>query len=69
MLEHLLMRVSKFFEKSGVSDLRLDVRLHDNSYSVIDASMHAPRPLHIKQRLAPRAHDRKGDEYHPAGRQ
>jgi hypothetical protein len=69
MLEHLLLRVAEFLETSGVRNLRLDIRLHENSYTVLDASMTSARPLQIPQRLDPRAHDRKGDEYHPAGRQ
>lgn len=69
MLEHLLLHVSDFFEESGVDEFRLDVRLHENEYTVFDASMTAHKALHVKHRLDPRAHDRKGDEYHPAGRQ
>jgi len=69
MLEHLLVRVSAFFETSGVTDFRLMVRTHENSYTVLDASMTSPKGLHFKERLDPRAHDRKGDEYHPAGLQ
>ncbi len=69
MLEHLLVRVSAFFETSGVTDFRLVVRMHENSYTVLDASMRSPKALHFKERLDPRAHDRKGDEYHPAGLQ
>lgn len=69
MLEHLLIRVSTFFEHSGVTEFQLAVRLHENSYTVLDASMTSPKPLHLKARLDPRAHDRKGDDYRPAGRQ
>jgi hypothetical protein len=66
MLEHLLLRVSSFFEATPVSDLHLTVRLHENSYTVLDATMHSPKALHAKHRLDPRAHDRKGDDYHPS---
>jgi hypothetical protein len=69
MLEHLALKVSEFFEHSGVHEFRLDVRLHENAYTVFDASMTSLAPLHVKKRLDARAHDRKGDEYHSAGRQ
>jgi hypothetical protein len=69
MLEHLLLRVSAFFEHSGVSDFSLRVRLHENSYTVLDAVMNAPKALHLKERLDAHAHDRKAADYHPAGRE
>jgi len=69
MLEHLLLRVSAFFEHSGVSDFSLRVRLHENSYTVLDAVMKAPKALHLKERLDAHAHDRKAADYHPAGRE
>ena len=69
MLEHLLLHVATFFEDSGVSDFSLGVRLHENSYTVLDAVMKAPRALHLKERLDPHAHDRKAADYHPAGRE
>jgi hypothetical protein len=69
MLEHLLLRVSEFFEESGVEGFELTVRLHENSYTVIDAELTAPRPLRLSKRLDPHAHDRKSRGYHPAGRQ
>lgn len=69
MVEHLLLRVSAFFERSAVTDLHLAVRLHENGYTVLDATMQSPTALHAKHRLDPRAHDRKGDDYHPAGRE
>ncbi len=69
MLEHLLIRISDLFAGTEVSELRVDVRLHENEYAVLDASMTSPKALHIKPRLDKRAHDRKGDEYRPAGRE
>jgi hypothetical protein len=69
MLEHLLLSASEFFEESGVSAFQMTVRLHENSYTVLGASMTAPRALHLKERLARHAHDRKGADYHPAGRE
>jgi hypothetical protein len=62
MLEHLLLRVSAFFEQSGVTDLHLAVRLHENAYTVLDATMRSAQALHVKHRLDARAHDRKGDD-------
>jgi hypothetical protein len=69
MIENLLLRVSAFFEDSGVSEFSLRVRLHENSYTVLDAVMNAPKALHLKERLDPHAHDRKAADYHPAGRE
>jgi len=69
MLEHLLLRFSEFFEHSAVAEFRTTVRLHENSYTLLDAAMTAPRALHLRERLAPHAHDRKSEDYHPAGRQ
>ena len=65
MLEHLLGRVSVLFEDSGVTAFRLGVRLHGNSYTVLDVSMTAPKALHFRERLTPHAHDRKGEGFHP----
>lgn len=47
MLEHLLVKVSKLFEETPVTAFQLDVRLHENSYTVIDASMTSPKALHL----------------------
>ncbi len=69
MLEHLLVRISDLFADTEVRELRVDARLHENEYSVLDASMSSLKALHVKPRLDKRAHDRKGDEYRPAGRQ
>jgi hypothetical protein len=69
MLEHLLLRLSTFFEESGASQFELRVRLHENGYTVTNAAVSAPSALAYTKRLDARAHDRWGDEYHPAGRQ
>lgn len=69
MLEHLLQKISTFFEQTPVTEFQLAVRLHENGYTVLDASMISPKPLHLVARLDPRAHDRKGDDFRPAGRQ
>jgi len=50
MLEHLLLRVSAFYEDSGVTEFRLGVRLHDNAYTVVDATMTAAKALHVRAR-------------------
>lgn len=65
MLAHLLQHVSSFFEGSGVREFRLDIRLHENDYSVVDAQS-APLPKHLPERAD---HDRKSHDYRPAGRQ
>ena len=67
MLEHLLMKVSAMYEETPLLSFRIDVRLHENGYTVIDAAMAASKALHLRKRLDRRAHDRKGDEFHPAG--
>jgi len=69
MLEHLLLRVSDFFEEMPVTEFQLAVRLHENSYTVLDASMTSPKALHAKQRLGRHAQDKRGAGYHPSGRQ
>jgi hypothetical protein len=69
LLEHLLLRCSAMFEDTEIDTFRLDIRLHEHSYAVVDAAMTAPSPLHLKKRLDPHAHDRKGSQYRPAGRQ
>ncbi len=69
MLEHLYLRISDFFEQAGISDFNLTARLHENSYTVVEAWMTAPAPIHLKERLSPHARDRKGADYHPTGRQ
>jgi len=53
------------FRAVGVTEFQLDIRLHDNAYTVIGASMSAPKPVHFKARLDPHAHDRKGEGFHP----
>ena len=69
LLEHLLLRCSDMFEDSEIETFRLNVRLHENSYAVVDAAMTAPSPLHLKKRLSAHAHDRKGAEFRPTGPQ
>lgn len=69
MIEYLLERVSELFEQTPITAFRLTMRLHENSYTVLDASMTSPKAVHLRPRLDPRAHDRKGDDFHPAGRQ
>lgn len=69
MIEHFLLLVSEFFEESRVESFTLDpVRLHEGAYTVIDATIAAPGRLHLKERLEPHAHDRKG-HFHPSGQQ
>jgi len=70
MLEHLLLRVSTFFEDSGVESFDLDpVRIHENGYTVLDATLRSRASLHRKARLQREDHDRKSLDYHPSGRQ
>jgi hypothetical protein len=69
MLEHLFARVSKFFEGPKLQMLRVNVRLHEGTYTVTDVAAVATGPLHLEPMLGKRAHDRKGDEYRVPGRQ
>jgi len=60
MLEHLFLRISDLFEESGIDAFSLDpVRLHENSYTVVDATFSAPAPLYLKERLGRHARDHK----------
>jgi len=69
LLNHLLKRVSVLFEEQPISDLSIGVCLHENSYTVTDASFVTPHALHIPKKLDAHAHDRRSEEYRPAGRQ
>jgi hypothetical protein len=70
MLEHLLLRVSEFFANDDVERFELDpVRVHENTYAVLDASITARRPLHIAERLSHHARDAKEYGFRPSGTQ
>jgi hypothetical protein len=69
MLEHLLLEVSDFYVETPVTEFRLGIRLHENSYTVLGATMTSSAKLHVKERLGRHAHDRRTGEYHPSGRQ
>lgn len=68
MVEHVLVRVSLFYEASDIERLELDpVRLHGNTYTVLDATATSNRSLTVKH-VDKGSRDRKG-HYHPSGRQ
>lgn len=69
MLEHVLERLSHVLDRESVQSFRVVLRLHDNAYKAFDATMHATHAPAVTKRLAPRAHDRKGDDYNPSNRQ
>jgi hypothetical protein len=70
MLEHLLLRAAEFFENDDVEQFKLDpLRIHQNTYTVLDASVTVRRPLHLKERLSHHAHDAKEYGFRPSGRQ
>jgi len=69
MLAHLLLKASALFAETPLTQLAIDVRLHENAYTVLDVSMTSLRALHLPERLSKHAHDRKAEEFHPAGRQ
>jgi hypothetical protein len=68
MLARLLACASEMFLGAELSSFRLDpLRVHDNTYHVLDAVADAPRRPHFRKRLAPHAHDSKGYGYNPSG--
>ncbi len=68
MLSRLLASVSELFLEAELTALRLDpVRVHDNSYHVLDAVVESQRHPHYRKRLEPHAHDAKGYGYNPSG--
>jgi hypothetical protein len=54
LLERLLLRLSDLFETSGMHAFGIFVRLHENSYTVVDGSISAHQPLYTGERLASR---------------
>jgi hypothetical protein len=61
MLEHLLLKVSEIYEDQTIIRLSLDpVRLHGNTYDVLEAKITTKSGLTIHPRLAPHARDKKG---------
>jgi hypothetical protein len=70
MLGHLILRVCGLLDEFAIDTLELDpVRLHENTYTVIGATIGAPSRLHAGKRLSRHAHDRKAYGYRPSGRQ
>jgi len=70
MVEHLILRVCSVLDEFPIEALELDpVRLHENSYTVVGASITAPSRLRVEKRLPKHAHDRKAFGYRPTGRQ
>jgi hypothetical protein len=70
MLEHLVLRVCGLLDEFPIDTLELDpVRLHENSYTVLGATLTAPSRLHVEKRLPNHARDRKAFGYRPSGRQ
>jgi hypothetical protein len=68
MLARLLAHVSTMFLDAELTSFRLDpVRVHDNTYHVLDAALDSPRHPHYRKRLEPHAHDVKGYGYNPSG--
>jgi ATP-grasp domain len=60
MLEHLLLKVSEIYEDQTIVRLSLNpVRLHGNTYDVLDTKITTKGGLNIRPRLAPHAHDKK----------
>jgi hypothetical protein len=68
MLARLLGHASEMFLDAELTSFRLDpIRVHDNTYHVLDAVLDSPRHPHYRKRLAPHAHDEKGYGYNPSG--
>jgi hypothetical protein len=60
MLVHLLERISSVYEDEAIERVLLDpIRLHDNSYHVLNATIASKRSLSLHKRLARDAHDKK----------
>jgi hypothetical protein len=66
-LAQLLVKAAKMYEESPIETLVLAVRLHDNTYVVVDALLRGERPTGIARRLEPRAHDRNSNAPHLSG--
>lgn len=65
MLSHLLLRVSELFSDDAIESMLLSpIRLHDNTYHVLNAVISAKRALPLNKRLDKHAHDKKA-AYHP----
>ena len=67
-LAHLFVKTAKMYYDSGIDTFTLRVRVHDNGYKVIDATMMTERMPEILRRLGRHAHDRWSYDYHPAER-
>lgn len=68
MLRHLLEHAAGLLGNSAVETFWIEARLYDDSYTVTGASIAVSKPLHPRARLAPHAHDMKGN-YVPSGKQ
>lgn len=70
MLAHLVCKVGALVDKQDLTRLDLNpVRMHENEYVVLGATIESARKPRLHRRLAPDAHDRWGEEYTPSGRQ
>lgn len=68
MVRHILEHAADFLGNTAVRSFWIEARLYDDSYAVTGASTGISRPLHLHARLAPHAHDMKGN-YVPSGTQ
>ena len=57
MLEHLEQRLAQLMAKERLRNVILNVRLHENTYTVTDATAEPWTAVHERERLAPGAHD------------
>jgi hypothetical protein len=70
MVEHLILRVCNLLDEFPIEELELDpIRLHENSYTVLRATIRSASRLRVEKRLANHARDRKAYGYRPSGRQ
>jgi hypothetical protein len=70
MLAHLVTSAARLFGNEKLTRLDLNpVRLHENEYVVLSATVEASRAPHLHRRLDPHAHDRWGEGYRPSGPQ
>lgn len=60
LLENVFLRFSEFFEAAPeIEAFRATLRLHENSYTVVDATITAPRHLDVTPRKGRHDRDRK----------
>jgi hypothetical protein len=68
MLTHLVEHAAGFLAEDAIERFWIKATLHDDAYTVTGASVAISKPLHLRPRLGPHAHDMKGN-FKPSGKQ